>query len=100
MGGGQPNLSQEHIRQIRIPAPPLAEQHTIVDYLDQETSRIDLVRTKTQQSITRLHELRSALITAAVTGQIDIDEWERRGETDRRLEQLEAGEARPEEAPV
>ena len=37
----------------------------------------------------RLRELRSALITAAVTGQIDVATWGKRGETDRRLEAIE-----------
>ena len=40
-------------------------------------------------SIGKLTELRSALITAAVTGQIDVATWGKRGETDRRLEAIE-----------
>jgi type I restriction enzyme S subunit len=39
-------------------------------------------------SISRLHEFRSALITAAVTGQIDVDEWSRRGGTDAKLDAI------------
>jgi len=40
-------------------------------------------------SIDRLREFRSALITAAVTGEIDVTTWRRRGSTDRRLDQIE-----------
>ena len=38
----------------------------------------------------RLRELRAALITAAVTGQIDVTTWHKRGNTDHRLDQIEA----------
>jgi type I restriction enzyme S subunit len=41
-------------------------------------------------SIERLRELRTALITAAVTGQIDVATWGKRGTTDRRLDAIEA----------
>ncbi len=43
----------------------------------------------TNTHIDRLREFRSALITAAVTGQIDVNTWSRRGSTDRRLDQIE-----------
>ena len=44
----------------------------------------------TANSIDRLREFRAALITAAVTGQIDPETWSCRGTTDRRLDQIEA----------
>jgi type I restriction enzyme S subunit len=44
-----------------------------------------------RQAIDRLRDLRSARITAAVTGQIDVATWGKRGETDRRLEAIEQG---------
>lgn len=78
VGGGQPNLSQSDLRQLRIPAPPLDEQRAIATFLDGETARIDAVRDKTLQSIEKLKEFRSALITAAVTGQIVVDYWNQR----------------------
>ena len=40
-------------------------------------------------SIDRLREFRSALITAAVTGQIDVSTWGKQGTSDRRLDQIE-----------
>ena len=46
VGGGQPNLSQDDLRQIRIPAPSLDEQRAIVNFLDRETARLDMLVAK------------------------------------------------------
>lgn len=71
-GGGQPNLSQDDLRQLRIPAPPLVEQRTIADFLDRETAKLDGIVVKVDTAIDRLEEYRTALLTAAVTGKIDV----------------------------
>ncbi|MEA4856551.1 MAG: restriction endonuclease subunit S [Solidesulfovibrio sp.] len=55
-----------------IAAPPLAEQVSIVDYLNSEVAKIDALLKATESAIERLQEYRSALITAAVTGKIDV----------------------------
>jgi type I restriction enzyme S subunit len=73
-GGGQPNLSQELLRSIRVPTPPLAQQRAIAAFLDRETARIDALVAKIRDAIERLKELRTALISAAVTGKIDVRE--------------------------
>ncbi len=73
-GGGQPNLSQELLRSMRVPTPPVAEQHAIAAFLDRETARIDALVAKVRAAIDRLKELRTALISAAVTGKIDVRE--------------------------
>ena len=73
-GGGQPNLSQDDLRQLRIPAPPLDEQRAIADVLDRETAKIDGLIAKIRQGIGQLTEFRSAVISAAVTGNIDVRE--------------------------
>lgn len=57
-----------------VALPPLAEQAAIVAFIEKAASRIDLLLTKTQQSIDLLKQRRSALVTAAVTGQIDLRE--------------------------
>lgn len=56
------------------PVPPLDEQHEIVRNIAAETAKIDRLRVATEHSITLLKERRSALIAAALTGQIDISE--------------------------
>lgn len=73
-GMGVPHLFQADLIKFGIPVPPLEEQILICDYLDHATTRIDALITKTERSIELLKEHRSAIITAAVTGQIDLRE--------------------------
>lgn len=72
-GGGQPNINQEKIRSIKIPAPPLHEQQKIAQFLDQETSKIDKLITKKERLIELLKEKRTALISHAVTKGLNPD---------------------------
>lgn len=65
-------LYPQGFREVRWPVPPAAEQASIADYLDRETTRIDGLITETKHSIALLKEKRAALITAAVTGKIDV----------------------------
>ncbi len=71
-GGGQPNINQEIISGLRVPSPSIDEQDAIAECLDREVAHLDLITEKTQRSIDLLRERRSALITAAVTGKIDL----------------------------
>lgn len=57
---------------LRIVAPPLKEQTIIGEFLDRETAKIDEMVAKVEIAIERLQEYRIALITAAVTGKIDV----------------------------
>jgi type I restriction enzyme S subunit len=57
---------------LRIVAPPVKEQTIIAGFLDQETAKIDQMVAKVESAIERLQEYRTALITAAVTGKIDV----------------------------
>ena len=75
-GGGQPNLSLDDLKQIKIPIPSLQEQEAIAIFLDQATATIDLQREKITEAIERLKEYRSALITDAVTGKMDVHSYE------------------------
>ncbi len=54
--------------------PPPDEQRAITAFLDRETARIDALVAKVRDAIDRLKELRTALISAAVTGKIDVRE--------------------------
>jgi type I restriction enzyme, S subunit len=60
------------VRAIVLPTPPISEQRRIVAYLDDETAKIDSLIAETDRFIELVRELRAALITAAVTGQIDV----------------------------
>ena len=64
------NLSVTADRAIALPS--LKEQRAIADYLDNEAAKIDRMVEKVEAAIERLREYRSALITAAVTGKIDV----------------------------
>ena len=55
-----------------FPSPPVEEQRAIADFLDRETGRIDGLIAKVEEGIERLREYRTAVISAAVTGQIDV----------------------------
>jgi type I restriction enzyme, S subunit len=71
-GGGQPNLSQEDLRSLRVPLPPLDEQLSIVAFLDKELGEIQSLIEKIAESIDLLLEYRAALISFTVTGKIDV----------------------------
>ncbi|SEA81350.1 restriction endonuclease subunit S [Alkalimonas amylolytica] len=58
------------VKSIRMALPPIVEQRDIVSEIVYAKNKIDEVTEKAKQSIQRLHEYRSAVITAAVTGQI------------------------------
>ncbi|ODV49426.1 type I restriction enzyme S subunit [Methanohalophilus euhalobius] len=66
------HLYQNVFNEFAFPIPPLQEQQAIANYLDRETSQIDNLIEKTEQSIEYLKEYRTALISSAVTGKIDV----------------------------
>lgn len=66
------DLSFNHVKKVKLPKPGLEEQAEIADYVESATFRIDALIAKTQHSIELLREHRTALITAAVTGKIDL----------------------------
>ena len=66
------NLGLATARVIAIPS--VEEQGEIMEYLSQSKARLNLLVEKSQESITLLKERRTALITAAITGQIDLRE--------------------------
>ena len=70
--GTQLNLNTDTIGDIYLPRPSGAEQEVTAAYLDRETARIDALIATVRDAIHRLKELRTALISAAVTGKIDV----------------------------
>jgi len=71
---GIQNLNVSAFLSEVFPAPPLDEQRAIVDHLDAETTKIDALIAKAERFIELAQERRAALITTAVTGQIEIPE--------------------------
>lgn len=72
ISAAQPGLSVEMVSNLFVPYPSFIEQQSIVTFLTQETSKIDTLIEKAKAVIERLQERRSALISAAVTGKIDV----------------------------
>jgi type I restriction enzyme S subunit len=68
------NIGQDCIRELNLALPPLAEQRAIVAHLDEKCGKIDQLKAKAERGIELLKERRSALISAAVTGKIDVRE--------------------------
>ena len=70
-GGGQPNISQDVVSSLRVPAPEIQEQKQITEFLDRETAKIDALVAEQEQLITLLKEKRQAVISHAVTKGLD-----------------------------
>ena len=73
-GGTRDRVSRSMLGAIRVAIPPLMEQQAIAASLDQETAKLDSLVARVREAIERLRELRGALISAAVTGRIDVRE--------------------------
>lgn len=71
-GGGQPNISQDVIKNIKCIVPPFNEQQQIIDYLDSEITKINEIITKVTENINLLEEYKTSLIHHVVTGKIDV----------------------------
>lgn len=89
MGSTHQTIYMPDIRAFRTPLPPLDEQDEIVAKLDASLGRFRKAASAVEESIDRLREFRAALITAAVTGQIDVATWGKHGEPDRRLDAIQ-----------
>lgn len=80
-GAGLPRLSIQNLQKVRCVVPPLDEQSSIVKFLDAETNKIDHLLSNALRAIELLKERRKALISAAVTGKIDVSGLASRGVT-------------------
>jgi len=74
-GVSQSNVNAQKLGKFPLPLPPLPEQQAIAAFLDRETAKIDALSAKVTTVIERLKEYRSALISSAVTGKIDVREY-------------------------
>jgi len=72
MGSTHQTIYMPDIGRFSTPVPPIDEQGEIVESIRKRTRELDGVQSKVRKAIDRLTEYRSALITAAVTGKIDV----------------------------
>lgn len=70
--GTQLNLNTETIGSIKVSLPPPNEVTQILEYIDQETKRFDALTQEALRVVALLRERRSAIVSAAVTGKIDV----------------------------
>ncbi|EMI54680.1 type I restriction-modification system S subunit [Rhodopirellula sallentina SM41] len=72
VGAASPHVNVETIRNYRIAEPPKGEQQQIADFLETRTGSFDILIAEAERAIELLQERRTALISAAVTGKIDV----------------------------
>jgi type I restriction enzyme S subunit len=66
------HLASSRVSKTRVAVPTQTELQSIIAFLDRETAKIDGLVSEAEKAIELLRERRSALISAAVTGQIDV----------------------------
>jgi type I restriction enzyme S subunit len=71
-GGVNQNIHAEDIKNQYLAVPSLDEQQSIAAFLDRETEKLDTLTAESKRGIELLQERRTALISAAVTGKIDV----------------------------
>ena len=89
LGAAVSGINIFDLKRVQVPTPPLDEQVEIATNLAVEERRINNLTNLFRRYSVVIREFRAALITAAVTGQIDVSTWGKQGMSDRRLDQIE-----------
>ena len=71
-----PHLNCGNVKFLNLPIPPLEEQARIVSFIESGELEMDSLMSETKRSLLLLQERRTALISAAVTGKIDVRGWQ------------------------
>jgi type I restriction enzyme S subunit len=74
-GSTMDNLNTETLGRVRLPVPPVGEQRGILSYVKNVSGKYGLLIDKANSAIELMQERRTALISAAVTGKIDVRDW-------------------------
>lgn len=74
----QPLITSTKIKNLNAAFPPVSEQHKISDFLDLKTKQIDAALSEIEIMIDDLKAYKSSLITEAVTGKIDLRDWNKK----------------------
>ena len=74
-GSGQPNLNTDIVKNINVPVPPKEEVEAIVNHIHKLRNKYSKLIIKSESAILLMKERRTALISAAVTGKIDVRNW-------------------------
>ena len=73
---GTRKIEWERMEMMEVPVPPLSEQADIEGFICKSINSIDLLMSESKAAVTLMIERRSALISAAVTGKIDVRNWQ------------------------
>lgn len=79
-----PRFRFSKLAPVLLPVPPTAEQNLIANYINKSRS----LRETIMRSILKVEEFKKSLVSQAVTGQIDVNEWSRRGHSDAKLDAI------------
>lgn len=74
-GGMHPHLNCGEVKYVKVTTPTIDEQQKIVEYIESMKSKFDELTRSAEQAIQLMQERRTALISAAVTGKIDVRGW-------------------------
>ena len=74
-GGMHPHLNCGEVQFVKIPLPPIEEQSNIITYIQFQLEKISSLEDKVNQAIHLMKERKIALISAVVTGKIDVRDW-------------------------
>ena len=72
-----PKINRETLAECKVPVPPVSEQKQIEQFLEDSVLKIDTLVEKAGDAIVLMKEHRTALISAAVTGKIDVRDWQK-----------------------
>ena len=72
----QPLITGEQVKSLNVPIPPANEQAKISDFIISELSRLSVLIDKCEEAIKLMQERRIAIISATVTGKIDVRNWQ------------------------
>jgi type I restriction enzyme, S subunit len=71
----QGNVGVGDLKKLKVALPPAAEQEKTIEYLQSKMSKLDRIANRAKEAIKLMKERRTALISAAVTGKIDVRSW-------------------------
>ena len=75
-GYGQPNLNTEIIKSTKIPLPPIEEQLSIIEFIEKTQDNLSEILKTSKLSIQKLKIYRQSIVSEAVTGKIDVRDWQ------------------------
>lgn len=75
-GGNREGLTQEAVKNMSIPLPNIETQIQLLNSITEKMKSFDLIKNKIETAIEKLQTYRQSLISEAVTGKIDVRDWE------------------------